>query len=239
MGRSRQGWHTLFCRQLNCDPAFARVLEEQLVARAAGEAEVDPRAGGFFLVPPAARGAVRYDVENTGYVATDLVGPDAFGPPVTIAWRCETHPDEPLDPAHAAGCRPRIWWQALPTEDIRRRYAKPIAPPVALPADLPFAIEWWPGAWPDVLLELHLRDPDAGERGARLEAILNRAAAEWNARSAGRGTIAFVGAVERASDTRLRVAIDFGSAAPPALVALLEAFRQLGADSPLRRVIVR
>jgi hypothetical protein len=224
-------WLDLFCDALAAGPAFRQRLDEGL--RPGFVAATHQEPCGWTLVPPPEGIAVAAD--GTAEAVTDLVGPDAQGWPVTVCWRldggsCQLPSDPQVEAAAAQGTL-RVWWQSGPELQPATAAALPDVGP------LPFAIEFRPYPWPDVWLEIQLAPGADAIRVltglvTRLQAVQQR----WNA--SGPGLIHQVGSQAAVLGPDVAVVnIDFGSAGPPALAAVLQA---LAADAPtVRTVIVR
>jgi hypothetical protein len=239
--RTEHEWHTLFCRQLGFGSHFEREFGEQLGTEAAREAGVDLRRGAFLA--PADPDAISYGDDGASRADTDLVAPDGLGRPVTVAWRCASHPGERLGPgappARERGCRLLAWWDALPVEELRREQPRAVQLPAALTSALPFDIELWPSAFPDVSLDIRTGGPLAAGCLERAGDALDLAAARWNARPAGAPGIRYVGDPEQLGEDRFQVHIDMGGEGPDALAALLAALAPLAETCRLLSVIVR
>lgn len=245
-------WLLLFCDGLSCGPAFRRSLDAALCD--AFTARTGTRLDGFMLVPPD-RGAADIAVHATGVanVSTDLVGPNAEGYPVTVAWQAvgvtRPLPADPAVEAAAAAGSLRAWWAALPEDEIRRAFGAVDRPPWPTSprfpfnaSDFSFAVEWRPLPWPDVWLQVRL---SRGAAAAALPVIVPRLCAvqeSWNRGDDGDpayGLIHQLGsrAAVLANDV-IVVNVDFGSAGPAALVAMLRALDEAADGVSVARVIV-
>lgn len=233
-------WAQMFCDTLAGSETFCDAVRRRLGQQAAERAGLNLEEG-FFLVPEAPS-AIRFDEQGTGHLATDLAGPDAFGVPVALAWRCAKLPGLPVRPEKVAeNCGLEIWWETFPAEELRTRYSAPGKPPwpisrdfVFAPSAFPFTVEWRRFPWPSVWLELET----AGDPGPEeIERVLLAARETWNLQARERGAIHDLTASHPLGPGRWEVYVDFGSAGPNALVALLDALRE--APFEVRRVVVR
>lgn len=245
-------WLELFCDALSCGPSFRRSLDATLGAAFA--ARVGSGLEGFMLVPPEG-GAADITVDRSGVasVSTDLVGPDAFGHPVTVAWQAagiaRPLPTGPaIESASAAGLL-MAWWAALPDDELRRAYGPSGQSQRGNSNDArfetgsyPFEVEWRPFPWPDLWLQVRLRGVAAAVALPTLVQHLRAVQDRWNRQDgpdAASGRIHQVGsqAAVLAADL-LVLNVDFGSAPPAALVATLRAMSELTDRLPVSRVTI-
>jgi hypothetical protein len=239
-------WFGLFCEVLGCADGFRKPAEAQLRRQFREETGLTPNR--FVLAPPDDGPAgIRFESDGAARVDAKLHGPDAYAFPVSIGWRCPGR--ERLLPSEADSCDGlQAWWRALPADKLRAQYGKSSAPP-GLVQDLPFdpgrysfKVDWEPLAWPDLWLRVETGERAApAARDALLEA-LERTRESWNEAAqagAGPGVIHNLGSQARVTGRRaIAIDVDFGSAGPKALVALLDAVQPLAERLGIRRVVV-
>jgi hypothetical protein len=179
---------------------------------------------------------LRYE-DGVAYLDTDLVGPDNFGHPVTIALACTAHPGERVDPRRALtpGCTLRAAWTSLPGQLLCDRYLPPAPPLVTLQPELAARVRWERFTWPEVPLTLV---GDSGAFPARTAGIvgetLESTAGAWNRAHAER-PIKYVGSPRSWEDgSAIEAFVDFG---PAPVEAMAEMLRALVATIPLLRSI--
>lgn len=138
----RQGLSVAAGPELAFSPAFLDSFSEQLIEQAQDLTGLD--LSRFFL----ACEAVRSETQGETLLEADLVGPDNFGQPVIISWRCKAHPGEHIQPSNplkpAEGHQLEVRWILLPVEELRSRYLEPPPPHTIDVGDVSFQIEWSP-----------------------------------------------------------------------------------------------
>lgn len=203
-------WLELLAAAMPGGPAARDRLDADLRPVLLERLGVDPHQG-YMLVPDEEEFELRR-AGGTTFVEALLVGPDAHGDPVTIAW----------DDAHA-------WWVALP--------APPRAPPDLPTPDLPFAVRRSPLAWPDVWLELRLDRAALPGAAARLVRHLERWRAQRN--RDGPGRVHSFSEPVSLEPHRLELYVDFGSAPEATLGQALAVIADAPVGAVIEEVLVR
>lgn len=180
-------------------------------------------ADGFGLMPHDETFEVRYTDKGIGWVRGDLVGPDAWGEPVSIAWVNRRDPSSRValgEDVHPEDVQ--IYWHKFPEQALRERYGGAFSPPfdVRLPSAL--EVRWKPFSWPELWLVVELSEPWTAQREADLAAAASAFVDQWNQR----GHQGVIHDLSRPADLGARrrsLRIDFGSAETAALGDLLSA----------------
>lgn len=116
---------------LPCSESFREAADVALAAEIEANCGVDVH-NGFGLMPHDEFFEVRFTAGGVGLLTGDLVGPDAIGELVTLAWvtrYVSAGPVAPADEVCAAGVH--FWWHQLPVKALRVRYGGPFLPPDA------------------------------------------------------------------------------------------------------------
>jgi hypothetical protein len=223
-------WLDLLASALGVSPSFARALAlEPPLARAG----LDVNA---FTLAPSPNLALQY-TGGLGLIEADLVGPDNWGQPVTIGFKCVNHAGEQLDPRRVLDphCSLHVAWLDLPIDQLRARYATSAPPLLALPSELASRVDWERFTWPEVPFLVTDDEPlDPKQLGA-LKERLDSVAGDWNAQNE-TASVKWVGEVERDGDGRVEVFIDFGDAPTSLLVSVIRELLEAG--SPRAHVVI-
>ncbi|MEM9540013.1 MAG: hypothetical protein AAGA60_11010 [Cyanobacteria bacterium P01_E01_bin.42] len=225
-------WLTQFAAGLNCSGSFLQVLEAKLVEHARSLSGVDLRNGEYVFLPSDASFKICYKQLNSCKVAAvsgDLVG-HAMGYPATVIWYCPSLPHEAIAPAEAIDDRLQLeaYWSEFPVEEFRDR-AKLILPFIEISEQFNFQIEWEVIIWPDIVLQLQVRDDGDRSGIEEIEAAIAQTFSQWNAQEDYHlGVIHYVGEVRHIARNTLAIHIDFGSADRNAVRLLLRNLNAIG-----------
>lgn len=196
--------------------SFRAAIEPALRSAAQALAGID-LADRFVFFPERGTKAWVVDASGVSFWSGDLVGPDNFGRPATIAW-ASVDGGAPVAPSDEVIDASRVlaWWHELPADELRATYREPTEPPFPVDAPTSFPIRWRVFGWPDLSIEVAT---DRELTGAEIDAVaatLERWRDQWNS-APRRGRIHDFGALVSQGPCRYTMTVDFGSADRAAL----------------------
>lgn len=243
-------WLDLFCERVACTEGFRRQLHSQLARQFADQTGMG--LDGFVLVPPLeGNAAINFDSDGAAYLETDLVAADGNGYPVTLGWQGLGIKEVlPSDVRIEEGSTLVAWWQQLPADELKSRYSGTRGAPWPKSAEFPFdpqeysfVVEWDVFAWPDVWLEVETARAAFPQLQDLLVDALIQAMERWNEaarKEEAVGVIHNLATQQKVlSTTAMVVNVDFGSASPAALVAMLQAIQQVADKLAVKQVLCR
>lgn len=205
---------------LPASDSFRALADTALAAELLERCGIDVR-DGFGLMPHDADFEVRYTDQAVGWLRGDLVGPDAFGEPVAIAWVSRHRSLAPISPQDEVRAEDiRFFWHKLPVEALRARYGRPFVPPFSVTFPAGLEVHFRAFTWPEIFLRLTVAEPLTPVQEQSLTAAMREFRETWNAQP-DHGLIHGSSLPQVAGNGTYELHIDFGSAATEALGALL------------------
>lgn len=260
-------WFGFLCLHLGCSDAFAKGAKAQLAKQFRNDVGFGISSKGLYLAPPdqeREHGGVWIDDDGVGHIRTELLGSTMETTfEVGFAWCCEgSETGILIGDEIPTGCKLQVWWEILPVQEIRNMFDHLAGPPWPTSPTFPydsgryrFDVQWEPISLPDLFIEIETDgsletdgsfETDGSLETNRLDELMNRlesAREHWNEvdSAAGRGIIHDFGdaQLQHVSGNRFEVAIDFGSADPGAIVAMLDTLQDSESNWAIRRVVIR
>jgi hypothetical protein len=209
---------------------FKQELNTRLSTEARESAGIDVHQG-FVLMPVNPGFEVKFTDQGVGYFDADLVGPDAWGSRVQIAWMDASGSGVPIKPERE-DLPPgsiKAWWSVFPADELRARYSGAQKGPEEADAQLPFSVEWSRYPWPDVWMIVRFNQDLSPNQLADLTQKLERFRESWNNRK-GHGRIHNWNAPAQVGARAYEIHVDFGSAPERALVEWLTELAACGCE---------
>jgi hypothetical protein len=240
MSSSSHNWLSLLTSEIDISPSFLKVLDEKLVKYAQSLAGINLHSGEYALLPPDSGFEVCYtklDKFNIAVLEGYLVGPDAFGHPVTAIWYCPNLPNNAIDPSTELfeNFELEIYWSEFPIDGFRA-YTKQTVPLVEISAELSFQIEWKTFTWPDVHLVLQMQNDYSEDQLSEILDAIDQTILYWNEQSDNEGKVHYRGNLIPLTDKQVKIHIDFGSASKDIIVLLLQNLDSMTKFNPLELV---